>query len=163
MLTWPACSTTIAGPAGGGSPAKAPARTAPAGSAASVVTCLPRPLRPSPTTPSALHTELWASAPTYTATGGAPTSPSASTSQPAAASTASRAAVSAMTFAPVAPLHSAPSPGIPSVASSPATALRSNAAAPGLVAADQAFWSHAVVSQSAAAATGSAPPVTKPK
>ena len=55
--------------------------------------------RPSPSRPSALTSDGCTSSPTITVTGGAPTSPCSSTSQPARASTACRAAASAVRLA----------------------------------------------------------------
>ena len=57
-------------------------------------------------------------------------------------------------------LHSA---GRPSTSSSQPHATSSTTEAAGDETALNEFWSHAEVSQSAASAAGSAPPVTKPK
>ena len=70
-----------------------------------------------------------------------------------------------MTFAICAPVTS-PAParaGSPSSSFTQATAVASAVAAAGDIACSMLFWSHADVSQSAASAAGSAPPVTKPK
>ena len=55
------------------------------------------------------------------------------------------------------------SAGSPSSSTSQRPATSSKAAAAGVGSARPAFWSHAVVSQSAAIAAGWAPPITKPK
>ena len=112
-----------------------------------------------------MNTVECASAPTITRSGGAPPSPRASTSQPARASTACRAAASAVTFAICAPVVrpvAAPA-GRPSSALTQSPTVSSAAAAAGDIAWKALFWSQADVSQSAASAAGSEPPVTKPK
>jgi hypothetical protein len=68
-------------------------------------------------------------------------------------------------FAPCAPVTKpldTPS-GSPSSSTSQPDATCSSAAATGEVTTENAFWSHAVASQSAATAAGSALPKTKPK
>ena len=91
--------------------------------------------------------------------------PFSSRLQPARASSAWRAAASPVTFAICAPVVS-PTPqsaGRRSTSSSHAHAISSTTDAAGEDTALNAFWSHAEVSQSAASAAGSTPPITKPK
>ena len=114
---------------------------------------------------SARHTVTCASAPANTRSGGEPTSPRSSTSQPARASRVCRAAARPVTFAICAPVVS-PAPlsaGRPSTSSSQPHAISSTTEAAGDDTALNEFWSHAEASQSAASAAGSAPPVTNPK
>ena len=121
--------------------------------------------RPRPSSRSALKTVACDSALVITCSAGAPARPRSSTSQPARASTALRAAASAVTFAICAPLTK-PDAGAGRQAEQllhPAATVCSAAAAAGDITCRPTFWSHADVSQSAATATGSAPPVTKPK
>ena len=68
-------------------------------------------------------------------------------------------------FAPCAPVTKpleTPS-GSPSTSTSQSAATCSSAAATGDSTTEKPFWSHAVASQSAATAAGSALPMTKPK
>ena len=97
--------------------------------------------------------------------GGAPKSPSASTSQPARSRTEWRAEASPQRLAWVAPVTNAPpdSRGRSRISSSQRSAACSNAATPGVGPCSAAFWSHAVASQLDATVIGNAPPMTKPK
>ena len=104
-----------------------------------------------------------------TVTGGAPWRPSRSTSQPARARTAWRAAASAVKLAIVAPVTNptlVPA-GRPSSSTSQPAATSSATAAAGEMTYRPAFWSHALVSQSAAerrrqAAADDEPEVARP-
>ena len=161
VFTLPACAQTIVGPpARASSSASAPARIRPCSSAGTRIAVS----RPRPSSRSALKTVACASAPTITRSGGAPASPCASTSQPARPSTALRAAASAVALAICAPVHrpAAVPSGRPSSSRHHSVAVRSAAAAAGDITCSAVFWSHADVSQSAASAAGSVPPVTKP-
>ena len=115
VFTLPACAHTIVGRSGRPARARRPARPGPSrrsrpaatGSSASA---------PMPSSRSDRSIVAWRSSPASTRTGGAPVSPSASTSQPASASTRCRAAASATVFAPCAPvvMPNDASPGRPS-------------------------------------------------
>ena len=108
---------------------------------------------------------VWRSSPTTTWIGGAPIRPLSFTSQPTRSSTAWRAAASAVTCAiwqPVTKPNETPS-GRPSSSAVQAPAISSTTAADGPPTYSPAFWSQAEVSQSAASAAGTAPPITKPK
>ncbi len=121
--------------------------------------------RPMPAIRRALCTELWASAPVTTRSGGAPARPRWSTSQPRRASRASRPARMPVRLATVAPpqnVATAPG-GIPSRSQAQAAANPSRWAATGDMTGSAAFWSHAPARIAAAWAAGSVPPVTKPK
>ena len=115
--------------------------------------------------PRALNREGCASSPTTTVIGGAPNSPSDSTSQPSRASTSWRAAASATKFATVAPVTKATSDeaGRPRSSSSQRRATDSSVAPIGDATTRPAGWSQAAASQFAATVTGSEPPMTKPK
>ena len=107
----------------------------------------------------------WRSALATTRTGGAPSSPRCSTSQPAWARTWWRAAASATVLAPCPPVTkpNEASAGKPSSSFSQLPAMSSTTAAPGEVTALKAGWSHPMVSTSAAVAASRAPPTTNPK
>src|SRR5450432_1299933 len=95
---------------------------------------------------------------------GAPKSPFVSTSQPSRASREFLAAASAVTCAisqPVVSAKLAPF-GNPSSSFNQPPQTSSITATAGPQAYDAAFWSQALVSQSAASAAGSAPPMTQP-
>ena len=112
-----------------------------------------------------MRTVVCACAPAITVTGGAPTRPWPAASQPCPASTASLAAARQVALAMVAPVTKPPPvpSGSPSSSVTQRTATRLSADAVGDMTDSAAFWSHAAVSQAAACAIGSAPPVTKPK
>ena len=96
---------------------------------------------------------------------GAPLSPSAATSHPERASTACRAAARQVVLAicpPVTKPMPVPSGKLNNSRSQPST-VSSTTAAAGDSTKRPAFWSHALVSQSAASAAGTLPPMTKPK
>ena len=104
-------------------------------------------------------------APATTRSAGAPCRPSASTFQPASASTAWRAAARQVTCAIWQPVTK-PTPqsaGRPSSSRTQPAATASATVSAGAAIAPPPFWSQAEVSQSAATAAGSAPPITKPK
>ena len=105
------------------------------------------------------------SAPATTVTGGAPISPCPAASQPCRARTASRAAARQVALAMVAPVTKPPPApsGRPSSSVTQRSATASSRAAAGDMTVRPAFWSQAAISQAAATATGSAPPVTNPK
>ena len=86
------------------------------------------------------------------------------TSQPARRSTSSRAAARQVKLAIVPPVTkpTALPAGSPSRSSSQALATCSVAVAAGVSRASPAFWSQALVSQSAASAAGCEPPITMP-
>jgi len=111
-----------------------------------------------------LRTVVCACAPATTVTGGAPTRPWPAASQPCAARTASLAEARQVALAMVAPVTPPPVPsGSPSSSVTQRSATRLSTDAVGDMTDSAAFWSHAAVSQAAACAIGSAPPVTKPK
>ena len=121
--------------------------------------------RPRPSIWSEARIVTWASSPTTTAIGGAPTRPSSSTFQPARARTAWRPAASAAKLAIVAPVTKPtlqPS-GSPNRSSSHLVATSSTTAAAGDITNIAAFCSQALASQSAARAAGTPPPTTNPK
>ena len=134
VLTLPACAHTIVAAVSGGS---ASARMRPCPSTGTRTSRL----RPKPTRPSALISVGCASSPITTVIGGAPNSPSASTSQPCAASTAWRAAASALKLAIVAPVTNAPaqSSGRPKSPRIQPSATASSAAAAGVTESKAAF------------------------
>ena len=104
-------------------------------------------------------------APATTVIGGEPASPSASRSQPARSSTACRAAARAVTCAiwqPVVKPNEA-SAGSPNSSLSQLPATCSATSADGPSTPMPAHWSQVEVSQSAASAAGTEPPITKPK
>ena len=159
VFTLPACAQTIVAGESGGS---ASARMRPCPSTGTRTSRL----RPKPSRPSALMSVGCASSPTTTVIGGAPNSPSASTSQPARASTAWRAAASAVKLAIVAPVTKAPAAARRAARRVEQPAQRDlleHARRPGVGESKAAFWSQAVASQFAASAAGSEPPITKPK
>ena len=120
---------------------------------------------PSPTKRSAVKIVACASSPATMVRGGAPISPSRTTSQPARSSTVLRAAARQVAFAIWAPVTSPTLAvaGRPSTSSSQPSTTSSTTAAAGEATYENPFWSHAAAIQSAARAAGSAPPVTKPK
>jgi hypothetical protein len=158
VFTLPACTQIIVGPLMGGS---ASTRMRPWLSVGILTTRL----RPRPRIPSDFVTDGCASTPTITVIEGAPGSPSASTFQPTRLSTAWRAAASAQRLATVAPVTKAPphSGGNRRTSSNQRSATCSSVAVPGVARCNALFWSHAEASQLAASATGSEPPITKPK
>ena len=102
------------------------------------------------------------SAPTTTSISGAPTRPFASTSHPAASRTAWRAAARQVKCAIWQP-ETRPklaSAGRPSRSMSHAPTASSTTDAAGPAEYSPAFWSHVEVSQSAATAAGTLPPMT---
>src|SRR5919107_4332302 len=107
----------------------------------------------------------WRSAPTRTRTPGEPTSPRSAMSQPARRSTSSRPAARQVKFAIVPPVTkpTALSGGRPSRSVSQPSTTSSTAAGAGVRVRSPEFWSHALVSQSAASAAGCVPPMTMPK
>ena len=159
LFTLPACRQTSAGLAFNRGRSRGTMRPwASAGS--TIARSRPRPIRP-----SALRTVVCTCSPTSTVTGGAPTRPWPAASQPCRLSTASRAAARQVALAMVAPVTKAPpaSGGRPSSPATQRSATASSRAAAGDMTLSAAFWSQAAVSQAAACAAGSAPPVTKPK
>ena len=162
MLTLPACAQTIAGP----SPSRSAAASGPGCIAPLASTGIRvAPAEPKPSNRSAFSSETWASSPTRMRTGGAPLSPSSSTSQPALASTRWRPEASPTRFAIVAPVTkpTRASRGSPSASSSQRAVTSSTAAPAGETTRPKCGPSQVETSQSAATVTGSAPPVTKPK
>jgi hypothetical protein len=92
-------------------------------------------------------------------------SPAVSTSWPARPSTSCLAAARAVKLA-ICPPVTKPTDtwaGSPSSSASQRPATSSTTPAAGPATCSPAFWSQAAVSQSAASAAGSAPPITKPK
>src|SRR6516225_1157853 len=158
VLTLPACRHTSAGPLSAGRPRGSIRPWPSAGSTRARS-------RPRPARPSALRTVVCTCAPTTTVTGGAPTRPWPAASQPYLVSTASLAAARQVVLAMVAPVTKPP----PVPVGSPSDSVTQRSATPvsieaaGDITDSAAFWSQAVISQAAACATGSAPPVTKPK
>ena len=108
---------------------------------------------------------MWTSAPTTTWTAGAPMRPSSSTSQPARRRTAWRAAAMATKCAMVAPVVKPTDDpvGSPSRSMSHSPVISSTTDAAGVPRKRPTFCSHAEVSQSAASAAGTDPPMTNPK
>ena len=102
---------------------------------------------------------------TTTGISGAPNRPWRSTSQPDRASSACRAAASPVNDAIVAPVvnPTLTPAGSPNSSASHAPAVSSATAAAGPITYRPAFWSQALVSQSAASAAGTPPPITNPK
>jgi hypothetical protein len=96
---------------------------------------------------------------------GAPVKPSRSTFHPTSASTWLQAAARAVACAICVPVTKAKETalGRPSRSAIQAPATSSTTAAAGPATYRPAFWSQADVSQSAASAAGTAPPMTKPK
>src|SRR5882724_4134325 len=108
---------------------------------------------------------MCASSPASTATSGARLRPWAATSQPARASTCWRAAARQVVLA-ICPPVTIPIPvpaGSPNSPVNQAITVSSTTAAAGESTKRPAFWSHALVSQSAPTAAGRLPPITKPK
>jgi hypothetical protein len=107
----------------------------------------------------------WVSSPRSMRTGGAPISPSASTSQPTFASTAFRAAPTHVKLAMVAPVTkpTVHSGGRRRISSSHRAATVSAAADAGEQTGLAPFWPQALVSMSAATPTGCEAPITQPK
>ena len=117
---------------------------------------------PKPAYRSAASGAECASAPMRTSIGGAPTSPSRSTSHPRAAHSAWRAAITPTMFAVVAP-ETSPAPlagGRPSRSITQSHTARSMALTAGVSKELPAFWPHAETSMSAATPTGWDPPST---
>ncbi len=162
VFTLPACAQTIVGSAAPASSAASRSARIRPWSSVGIRTGVSR---PRPSRRSALNTVAWDSSLTIRRSAGAPASPRASTSQPARSSTAWRAAASAVTLAICAPLVRPPPAGCgsPSRSFAHASTVVSAVAAAGDIVCRPAFWSQAEVSQSAASAAGSDPPVTKPK
>ncbi len=100
-----------------------------------------------------------------TVSSGAPIRPSASTSQPASASTLWRAAASAVKLAIVAPVTklAAQPCGKPNSSHSQRRDTFSSIATAGVTSLITEFWSQVVASQLAATVTGRDPPITNPK
>jgi hypothetical protein len=158
----PNCVTTMAGPVTAPMAlASASARIRPAGSVATRQ-MLPAP-RPSRRT--ARSTVACRSSPASTVIRGAPTSPSASTSQPTRRSTACRAAARPTVLATWPPVTKPvdTSAGSRSSSTSQRAVTSSTTMTAGAAAYPPLFWSHAVTSQSAPTLAGTAPPMTKPK
>src|SRR5467141_602529 len=108
---------------------------------------------------------MCASSPASTATSGARLRPWAATFQPARASTCWRAAARQVVLA-ICPPVTIPIPvpaGSPNSPVNQAITVSSTTAAAGESTKRPAFWSHALVSQSAPTAAGRLPPITKPK
>ncbi len=114
---------------------------------------------------SAANIVTWDSSETTTGRSGAPNRPCRSTSQPCAASSAWRPAARPVKVAIVAPVvYPTLTPaGSPNRSAIQAPATSSTTAAAGPITYSPAFWSQALVSQSAARAAGTPPPITKPK
>ena len=114
---------------------------------------------------SAAKIVTWDSSLTMTGNSGAPNRPWRSTSQPLRASSACRPAAIPVNEAIVAPVvkPTLTPAGSPNSSASHPPATSSATAAAGPMTYSPAFWSQALVSQSAATAAGTPPPITNPK
>jgi hypothetical protein len=120
---------------------------------------------PKPRIRNAFFTVMCTVAETTTRTSGAPFKPSPSKSHPLRASSARRAAAIATKVQAVA-LVPKPTPlsrGRSSASRTQREATRSIVAAAGELSKEDAHWSHASITRSAAAAAGNVAPMTKPK